>query len=102
VDQAALEAAIKLVTDVENANRNLRFITYLRSDILVTSEFSSESLHLESFRRTHDEVIRAIDKLDKWANSGAGGSAAMPPAYVSIKDWIGRQQRDPRSVYSCL
>lgn len=102
VDQVALEAAIKSVQDLENANRRLRFITHMRSEILFTSEMTSENLHLENFRRFHDEVGRTIDKLDKWASSQMGGSSAMPPAYVSIKDWIRRRQRDPSSVYSCL
>jgi hypothetical protein len=56
------------------------------------------SLPLENLRALHDEVIKAIDKLDKWANSPTGGSSAMPSAYVSIKDWIGTRQRDPKSV----
>ena len=50
---------------------------------------------------THDMVVMAIDKLDKWANNPMGGSSAMAKEYVSIKDWIGRRQRDPKSVYSC-
>ena len=51
---------------------------------------------------THDDVVRAIEKLDKWANVDLGGSSGMPTAYVSIKDWIARRQQDPDSVYSCL
>lgn len=102
VDQDELQAAIKTVGDVEPANQRLKFITHMRSDILFTYELTSPQLHLENFMRLHDEVNAAVTKLDQWANSPMGGSSAMPPAYVSIKDWIGAQQRDPNSVYSCL
>jgi hypothetical protein len=102
VDQAALEAAVKSVQDVEPANQGLNFITFMRTEILFDNEMTSESLHLENFRRFHDDVGRAVDKLGKWANNPMGGSSAMPPAYVSIKDWIGARQRDPQSVYSCM
>ena len=102
MDQAALEASIKSVADVETANKTLRFITHMRTDILFTNGMIRASLHLENFRRLHDDVLRAVDNLRKWANSPLGGSSAMPPAYVSLKDWIGSKQRDPNSVYSCL
>jgi hypothetical protein len=102
VDQAQLEGAIHAIADVEPANQRLQFITYMRSDILVSYEFAEPKLLLENFRSLHDEVVRALDNLDKWANSEMGGSSAMPPAYVALKDWIGSRQRDPSSVYSCL
>jgi hypothetical protein len=102
VDQAELEAAMTSVDDVETANRRLRFMTYLRSDILFTQEMIGESLQLESLRMLHDEVSQAVCKLAIWANNPMGGSSAMPPAYIAIKDWIGRRQRDPNSVYSCM
>jgi hypothetical protein len=102
VDQADLEAAIASVDDVETANRRLRFMTYLRSDILFTRELIGESLQLESLRVLHDEVSRAVGKLASWADNPIGGSSAMPPAYIAIKDWIARRQRDPNSVYSCM
>jgi hypothetical protein len=102
VGQEAIQYAIKSVQDVEDAGRRLKLITYLRSDILFTREMTSESKHLENFRMLHDDVVRAIEKLDKWANVDLGGSSGMPTAYVSIKDWIARRQQDPDSVYSCL
>ncbi len=102
VDQAELEAAIKTISDVEPANQRLKFITHMRSDILFTYELTSPDVHLENFRRFHDEVNAAVTKLDQWANSALGGSLMMQPAYVSIKNWIRARQRDPNSVYSCL
>ncbi len=102
VDQTELERAIRAVPDVEPANRRLFFITHLRPQILWLTELTSDSLHLENLRRLHDQVQMAITKLDLWANNPMGGSSAMPPAYVSIKDWIGQRQRDPNSLYSCL
>ena len=102
VDQTQLEAAIHAIADVEPANRRLQFITYMRSDLLVSYELAEVKLLLENFRSLHDEVVLALDNLDKWANSPMGGSSAMPPAYVALKDWIGSRQRDPSSVYSCL
>jgi hypothetical protein len=102
VDQAQLQAAIRSVADVEPANRNLGFITHARSDIVFAYEMTSPSVHLENLRLLHDDVIRALDKLEKWANNPMGGSSAMPPAYRSIKEWIRRRQSDPNSLYSCM
>jgi hypothetical protein len=99
---AAIGAAITSVDDVEKANSRLRFITHLRSDIVFAHEMIGDSLHLESFRMVHDEVTQALGKLDLWAHNPMGGSSAMPRAYIAIKDWIGRRQRDPNSVYSCM
>jgi Putative peptidoglycan binding domain len=102
VDQAELQSAIRSVADVESAHRRLGFMTHMRSQILWSYEEIGESMQLESFRRFHDEVNRALDTLDFWANAPSGFSSAMPLAYRSIKDWIGLKQRDPQSVYSCL
>jgi hypothetical protein len=108
VDQARLEAAIKSEQDVEKANKQLYFITYLRSDILFTYEMTRSSGHLQSFRQLHDQVVQAVEKLDKWSGQdsswggGLGGSTAMPNAYQSIRDWISSRQGDQKSVYSCL
>jgi len=101
VDQAQLQAAIHDIPDVEPANQRLYFITHIRSNILATYNFVMPTLLLENVRLFHDQVILALDNLDKWANNPMGGSIAMPPAYVAIKDWIGSRQRDPSSVYSC-
>jgi len=87
------------VADVDKAGQSLGIITYVKSDIVVSYEMTS--LPLENLRVTHDQVQKAIEKLGKWANIGIGGSSAMPKAYVSIKDWIGARQRDPKSLYSC-
>jgi hypothetical protein len=100
VDQAQIEKTIQTIPDVDTAGRSLGIITYLRSNIVVSEEMTS--LPLENLRALHDEVNTAIDKLRKWANSPTGGSSAMPDAYVSIKDWIGTRQRDPKSIYSCM
>lgn len=105
VDQAALEASVSAVGDVETANEDLRFITHLRSQIVFMHELTSEDLLLDNLRVVHDDVIRAINNLRVWADSPIpldGVSEAMPPAYVAIKDWIGTRQRDPASIYSCL
>jgi hypothetical protein len=91
---------IKSVADVDKAGQSLGIITYLKADIVVSYEMTA--LPLDNLRATHDGVQRAIEKLDKWANIGIGGSSSMPRAYVSIKDWIGGRQRDQKSVYSCL
>jgi subtilisin family serine protease len=105
VDQTELEAAIRSVQDVEQANKRLNFITHMRSEILFTHEMTSENVHLENFRRFHDEVNRTINNLRVWANSPIPldrPSAAMPRAHVAIKDWISDRQRDTASVYSCM
>lgn len=101
VDQEQLERLIRSVSDVPRANELLGFITFTRSEILFNYESISDSLQMENFRNFHDRVIEAIEKLGKWANSPMGGSSAMPPAYVSLKDWIGQQQRYANSIYSC-
>lgn len=100
VDQDRIEKSIQSVPDVDKVGGSLLFITFLKSEIVVNEEMTG--MPLENLRTLHDDVTKAIDKLDKWANSPMGGSSAMPPAYVSIKDWIGQRQRDPNSVYSCM
>jgi hypothetical protein len=100
VDQATLQRSIRTVGDVEAANKALQFITYMRSDIVVSFEMTS--LPLENLRSTTDDAGLAVEKLDKWANSQLGGSSAMPPAYRAIKDWIMKRQNDPKSLYSCF
>ncbi len=100
VAQEKIEKGVRSVADVDTVGQSLGIITYLKSDIVVSEEMTS--LPLENLRMLHDDVQRAIDKLRNWADSPMGGSSAMPTAYVSIKDWIGGRQRDPKSVYSCL
>jgi len=100
VDQRQLEALIQSV-GVLRANELLEFITYTRSAILSNYELSGDTLQMEDFRRFYNGVIEAIDNLNRWANSQSGGSIAMPRAYLSLKDWITQQQRNPSSIYSC-
>jgi hypothetical protein len=100
VNQAAFERSIRSVGDVETANKSLEFITYMKPDIVVSYEMTSQQL--ENLRMVTDEAGRAIDKLDFWANNPMGGSSAMPPAYRAVKDWIMMRQKDPKSVYSCF
>ncbi len=100
VKQEHIQKGIKSISDVDTVGDSIGIITYLRSDIVVSEELTT--MPLENLRAVHDNVQMAIDKLDKWANNPMGGSSAMPKAYVSIKDWIGRRQRDPKSLYSCM
>jgi hypothetical protein len=103
VDQTELEAAISSVEDVVPANERLSFITHLRPQIVRSHELTD--FPVENFRQVHDQVQDAIRKLDVWANSPIpidGADRAMPPAYIAIKDWIGRQQKNTDSVYSCF
>lgn len=99
VKQEVIEKRIRSIEDVDKVGQSVGIITHLKSDIVVAAEMTSAPL--ESLRFLHDNVQMAVDKLDKWANNEMGGSSAMPPAYVSIKDWIGRRQRDRNSLYSC-
>jgi hypothetical protein len=100
VDQAALQRSIRSVSDVDIANKSLQFITYMRSDIVVSFEMTTQQL--ENLRMATDDAGLAIEKLDKWANAPLGGSSAMPHAYRAIKDWIMKRQQDPKSLYSCF
>lgn len=102
VEQTALERSIQSVSDVEIANKVLRFITYMRSSIVFDFEMTAPNLQLENLRIVTDEVGRAIDNLDKLADPGLGGGSAMLPAYRAIKDWIKARQNDPKSLYSCF
>ena len=99
VSQVQIQNGIKSISDVDSVGPSLGIISYLRSEIVVAEELTT--LPLENLRSLHDNVQMAIDKLRIWADNPMGGSSAMPTAYVSIKDWIGRRQRDPRSLYSC-
>jgi hypothetical protein len=95
-----LSQNIRSVTDVDTAGPSLGIITNLKFQIMLSVEMSIDPL--VGLRWEHDTIHRAIEKLDKWANIGIGGSSSMGREYVAIKDWIGGRQKDPRSVYSCL
>lgn len=99
VSQDDIFQNIKTIADVDANGADIGIITHLQSDLVVAVEMTA--LPLENLRTTHDMVVMAIDKFEKWADNQMGGSSGMPKAYVSIKDWIGRQQRNPKSVYSC-
>ena len=99
VDQNVIYKNIRSIPDVDAKGPEIGIITFLKSDFVVSEEMTS--MQLENLRATHDRVVTAIDKLDKWADNPMGGSSAMAKEYVSIKDWIGQQQRNPKSVYSC-
>jgi hypothetical protein len=99
VSQDEIYKNIKSIADVDANGAEIGIITHLRSDFVVSEEMTS--MQLENLRNTHDMVVMAIDKLGKWADNPMGGSSAMAREYVSIKDWIGKRQRDPKSVYSC-
>jgi hypothetical protein len=99
IEEQKIENAIRSVADLDTAGQSLGLFTYLKSDIVVSAEMTS--LPLENLRMLHDDVIQAIDKLDKWANSPLGGSSSMPRAYVAMHDWIAARMSDPNSVYSC-
>lgn len=98
-EQTALWQEIQGVPDVDAAAERHSLFKHMKADILVNEELTASAL--DSLRSSHDGVIRALEQLDKWANNPAGGSSAMPRAYVSIKDWIGAKQSDSNSLYSC-
>jgi Putative peptidoglycan binding domain len=98
--QEEIEKAIRSVEDVDAVGQSLGILTYLKADIVVSEEMTA--LPLENLQMMHDDVQRAIDKLGKWSDAPLGGSSAMPPAYVAIKDWIASRQDDSNSLYSCL
>ena len=102
VDQAALQSAIRSVSDVDAANKRLSFMIHLRPQILSNFELLSDKFHLEALRDVHDQVQLTVDRLGEWANVAFGGSSSMPRAYRAIKDWIGQRQSDPNSLYSCI
>jgi hypothetical protein len=99
VSQDEIYKNIKAIGDVDTRGVAIGIVTHLKADIVVSEELTA--LPLENLRATHDRVVEAIDKLDKWANNPAGGSSMMAKEYVAIKDWIGQRQRDSTSVYSC-
>jgi hypothetical protein len=99
VSQDEIYKNIKAIGDVDTRGVAIGIVTHLKADIVVSEELTA--LPLENLRATHDRVVEAIDKLDKWANNPAGGSSMMAKEYVAIKDWIGQRQRDSKSVYSC-
>lgn len=99
INQATIQKSFKTVDDVERKGQSVGIFTYVRSSIVVSAELTT--LPLENFRNLYDNVITATHKLHTWANNPMGGSSAMPKAYIAIKDWIGRKQRDRNSLNSC-
>jgi hypothetical protein len=100
VNQTKLERSIRSVSDVDVANQSLKFITYMRSAIVVSFEMTSSPL--KNFGKRVDNASDAIEKLYQWSNAPLGGSSAMPRAYRAIKSWIIQRQNDPKSLYSCF
>jgi hypothetical protein len=103
IDQTRLEATVATVADVETRGDGLGVFTHLRSQIVFDHETLGPSV--ESFRFLHDQVQRAIQKLDLWANSPIpvdGADRAITPPYVALKDWIVKQQKNSDSIYSCF
>ena len=98
--QQKIEDNIKTIQDVNAKGNSIGIFRYLRSEIVFEYELTSSPLG--NFRRTHDDIQRAINKLRIWSTASLGGASAMPSAYVSIKDWIGLRQNDSKSIYSCL
>jgi peptidoglycan hydrolase-like protein with peptidoglycan-binding domain len=93
--------SIRSISDVDLNGDSISLFTHMKSAILQTFEQYGPGVALENLRGDHDRIIKAIEKLDFWANLPLGGSSAMPVYYVSIKDWIGRNQNNPLSLYSC-
>ena len=91
---------IQAVGDVDTAGPSLGIISFLKVDIVMAVEMTSQPLG--NLGAIHDGVQRAMEKLDKWANVALGGSSSMGREYVAMKDWIAARQRDPRSVYNCM
>jgi hypothetical protein len=100
VKQDVIEKTIQSVSDVDAKGESIGIITYLRSDIVVSEEMTSQPL--ESLRMLHDDVQRTVGNFGKWEDAPLGGSSAMPPAYRAIKEWIRQHQDDKNSLYSCL
>jgi len=97
--QADLYARIKTAADVPVAGVDIGMITHLKADIVMSHEMTS--MQMENLRSTHDNVVAAVEKLEKWSDIGLGGSSAMPTSYRAIKAWVRTQQDNPKSVYSC-
>ena len=73
----------------------------MKTDILFVNSSTAESEHLKNFYSLHDEIGRTINNLRKWSDNQSGGSIAVPDAYRAISSWIGQQQDNPNSLYSC-
>ena len=99
INQTTIQNSFRTVDDVERKGQSVGIFTYVKSDIVVAVELTADPL--QSFRNLYDNVNLATHKLHLWANNPMGGSSAMPKAYVSIKDWIARKQRDKSSLNSC-
>jgi hypothetical protein len=91
VNQTALERSILSVSDVEVANKSLRFITHMRSSIVV--DFEMTAFQLENLRRTIDEMGRAVTKLDLWANGHLRRRSALGPEDRGYESWFHRRDR---------
>lgn len=74
-----------------------KFVTSLRKALI-----DPDVATLIVFQSMHDAIIATHDNLEKWANWPGGGSSGMPRDYRAIKDWVRRQESDPKSVLNCV
>ncbi|MBZ5624585.1 MAG: hypothetical protein LAQ69_38670 [Acidobacteriia bacterium] len=100
VSETDLMKYISSDRDVLNANERLKFMTHVRSDILVSHDLIRGG-ELESFYMLFDEVRQTTEKLDAWYEEDTG-MLEMPSAYKAIKDWIAAREKDQDSLYSCI
>lgn len=53
-------------------------------------------------REGSDLIASTHENLDRWSKLSMGGSSAMPRAYQAIKEFVGKQESIPGSVFNCV
>jgi hypothetical protein len=77
-----------------------------RSDTFVVSFhkflFETASPSLGVLRDANEAIVKTHVMLDRWANSGMGGSSSMPVEYRAIKHFVRLEEDQPGTVFNCI
>lgn len=88
--------------DVESANSKLKFMTHVKSQLVMTNQFADGPSQLNSLKTMHDEITKTVHVLENMATNHPISGGAAPDYYLAIRAWIKGQQANTRSPYSCM
>jgi hypothetical protein len=102
VPEESLYQSVKTVDEVETANNSLYFMARLKSEVLdLQTSFPGndrDQFVVDQLLHMIRDVEAAQQELDAMAASTEHGG--IPRHFRSMREWIARKSRDPKSLYS--
>jgi hypothetical protein len=102
VPEESLYQSVKTVDEVETANNTLYFMAHLKSEVLdLQTSFPGndrDQFVIDQLLHLIRDTEKAQQELDAMAASTEHGG--IPRHYRSMREWIARKSRDPKSLYS--